>query len=102
MQLTPSQHHALQSICDTFAPQHDGWPSASQLGVPEAIASAMDFNPRLGDRQQILQLLDNWDTHLHALLTIGRMSRFSSLSEEARASAARPSKPCAKPSPTST
>ncbi|MDP9338937.1 MAG: FAD-dependent oxidoreductase [Acidobacteriota bacterium] len=84
MKLTPRQHHALKSICDTFAPHADGWPSASQLGVTEAIATAMDFNPRVGDRKQFLQLLNIWDSHLHALFSVGKISRFSALPQEDR------------------
>jgi long-chain-alcohol oxidase len=84
MDLTPRQHHALRAICDTFAPKCDGWPSASELGVPEAIAEAMDFNPRLGGRKQFLQLLNFWDSQLHTLFSIHQASRFSTLSEEAR------------------
>jgi hypothetical protein len=78
MNLTRRQQHALQSICDTFAPASDGWPSASELGIPGSIAKALDFNPRSGERAQFLQLLDVWDTHLHSLLTVGglRFPRF--------------------------
>jgi long-chain-alcohol oxidase len=84
MKLTPRQHHALQSICDTFAPRADGWPSASELGVPEAIADAMDFNPRAADHRKFRQLLNIWDSHLHTFFSIGKISRFSSLPQEAR------------------
>src|SRR6202166_3778575 len=84
MKLTPGQQHSLQLICDTFAPAADGWPSASELGVPQAIADAMDFNPRRGDRKQFLQLLNFWDSQLHSLISVRRASRFSKLSDEAR------------------
>jgi long-chain-alcohol oxidase len=84
MNLSPPQRHALQSICDTFAPSGDGWPSASELGVPEAIVNAMDFNPRAADHQQFLQLLDIWDSRLHGLFSIGRLSRFSTLNQDDR------------------
>jgi len=84
MKLTPRQLHALKSICDTFAPRADGWPSASELGVPEAIAEAMDFNPRAADHRQFRQLLNIWDSHVHALLSIGKFSVFSTLPEEDR------------------
>src|SRR5258708_12806180 len=83
MKLTPRQQHALQSICDTFAPSGDGWPSASDLGIPAAIAAALDFNPRSSDRAQLLQLLDLWDSRFHTLFTLGRLARFSSLPPEA-------------------
>jgi long-chain-alcohol oxidase len=84
MKLTPRQHHALQSICDTFAPGADGWPAASELGVPEAIANAMDFNPRTADHRQFRQLLNIWDSRLHTLFSIGKISRFSALPEADR------------------
>jgi choline dehydrogenase-like flavoprotein len=84
MHLTSRQQHALQSICDAFAPAADGWPSASELGVPAAIANALDFNPRSGDRAQLLQLLDLWDSHLHGFFTIGLFARFSSLPSAGR------------------
>ncbi|MGB9465326.1 MAG: GMC family oxidoreductase [Candidatus Acidiferrum sp.] len=79
MNLTPRQHRALQSICDTFAPASAGWPSASELGIPAKIAKALDLNPRRGEQAQFLQLLDLWDSHLHSLLTALRWSAFSSL-----------------------
>ena len=70
MNLTLRQQRALESICETFLPPADGWPSALELGIPEAIAAAMDFNPRPKDRAQLLQLLDLWDSSLHGLFTI--------------------------------
>jgi long-chain-alcohol oxidase len=84
MKLTPRQQHSLQLICDTFAPAEDGWPSASELGVPQAIADAMDFNPRRGDHKQFLQLLNFWDSQLHSMISVARASRFSTLPEDAR------------------
>jgi long-chain-alcohol oxidase len=86
MKLTARQQHSLQLICDTFAPAADGWPSAAELGVPQAIADAMDFNPRRGDRKQFLQLLNFWDSQLHSVISLRRVSRFSTLSDEARVS----------------
>jgi long-chain-alcohol oxidase len=84
MKLTARQHHALNSICDTFAPPGDRWPAASELGVPQAIAEAMDFNPRAADHQQFRQLLNIWDSQLHALFAVGKISRFSALPEKDR------------------
>jgi long-chain-alcohol oxidase len=84
MNLTPRQQRALRSICDTFAPASSGWPSASELGIPAAIAKALDLNPRSGERAQFLQLLDVWDSHLHSLLTARRWSAFSTLPLETR------------------
>jgi long-chain-alcohol oxidase len=84
MNLSPRQQRALQSICDTFAPPSADWPSAGELGIPTAIAKALNLNPRPGERAQFLQLLDLWDSHLHSLLTVGRWAAFSSLPLEAR------------------
>src|SRR5271165_5837120 len=84
MKLSEKQRNALRAICDTFAPGGDGWPSASEMGVPEALAEALDFNPRRADRAELLRLLDWWDSRLHGLLTIGSGRGFSSLPLEAR------------------
>jgi long-chain-alcohol oxidase len=84
MNLTSRQQRALLSICDTFAPPSADWPSASELGIPAAIAKALDLNPRSGERAQFLQLLDLWDSHLHSLLAVGRWTAFSSLPRETR------------------
>jgi long-chain-alcohol oxidase len=84
LNLTPRQQRALELICDAFLPRAEGWPSALELGIPEAIADALDFNPRSKDRAQVLQLLDFWDSHLHSLFTIGKLKSFSALSEQDR------------------
>src|SRR5258706_14394089 len=84
MNLSGRQRRALEDICNTFAPSGDGWPSASELGVPDAIARGLEFTPRAAVRAQFLQLLDFWDSRLHSLVTIGRFARFSSLTPEAR------------------
>jgi long-chain-alcohol oxidase len=84
MNFTLRQQRALESICETFLPRAEGWPSALDLGIPKAIAEAMDFNPRSNDRAQLLQLLDFWDSRLHGLFTLGRLESFSSLSKEER------------------
>jgi len=84
LNLTPRQQRALESICETFLPPAEGWPSALELGIPEAIAAAMDFNPRQKDRAQLLQLLDLWDSSLHSLFTVGRLRSFSNLSQQHR------------------
>jgi len=84
MELSARQRRALESICDTFAPARDGWPSASELGVPDAIARGLEFNPRTADRAQFLQLLDFWDSPFHSFLAAGKFAPFSSLTPEAR------------------
>jgi len=85
MNLSPRQQRALQSICETFAPAADGWPSAVEMGIPAAIAEALDFNPRMSDRAELLQLLDLWDSRLHSLFTVGRFQNFSALPPKTRA-----------------
>ena len=84
MQLTPRQRHALESICETFLPHAEGWPSAVEMGVPEALAKALDFNPRTRARAQFLKLLDVWNSKLHAFLLAGRYENFSSLEAPVR------------------
>jgi long-chain-alcohol oxidase len=84
LNLTPRQKRALENICETFLPPAEGWPSALELGIPEAIGEAMDSNPRSRDRAQFLQLLDLWNSPLHSLLTVGSLKSFSSLSQENR------------------
>jgi len=90
MQLTPRQQNALESICDTFFPRTEilshgeGWPSAVDVGVPEALAKALDFNPRTRERAQFLNLLDVWDSKLHAFFTAWHYEHFSSLGGDVR------------------
>jgi hypothetical protein len=84
MQLTPRQKHALESICETFLPEAEAWPSAVELGVPEALAEALDLNPRTRDRAQFLNLLDAWDSKLHGFLLAGEYENFSRLNAEIR------------------
>jgi choline dehydrogenase-like flavoprotein len=81
MELTPRQYHALASICDAFFPAAPGWPSASERGVPEALASALDHNPRVTHRWEFLNLLDVWNSPLHSLCELGTFTRFSELPE---------------------
>src|SRR5215470_7350720 len=82
MELTERQHRALCAICDAFLPPARDWPSAVECGVPDALAAALDFNPREGDRWEFLNLLDFWDSRLHSLLASGTFTRFSELPEE--------------------
>jgi long-chain-alcohol oxidase len=86
MILSSRQQHALGSICDTFAPSADGWPSAAELGLPAALATGFDSNPRSNEKAQFLQLLDLWDSRLHSFFTAGRFASFSSLPAAARTS----------------
>ena len=84
MNFTLRQKRALESICDAFLPRAESWPSALESGIPEAIAQALDFNPRTKDRAQFLRLLDVWESSLHSLLTVGRLKSFSSLPQPDR------------------
>ncbi len=84
MQLTPRQKHALESICETFFPSGEGWPSAVEMSVPDALAQALEFNPRTGARAQFLNLLDMWDSKLHAFLLAGHYESFSKLEKKLR------------------
>ena len=45
---------ALDAICDTFVPGEDGLPSATELGVPEAILTAVGFVERNGEKLENL------------------------------------------------
>ena len=82
MELTPRQYRALCSICDAFLPAAPGWPSAVERGVPEALAVALDYNPRVIHRWEFINLLDFWDSPFHSLCEIGTLTRFSDLSED--------------------
>src|SRR5215472_18443196 len=84
VELTPRQHKALCAICDTFLPAAPGWPSAVERGVPEALAAALDYNPRAVYRWEFLNLLDLWDLPLHSFCELGKWSEFSELSAEDR------------------
>ncbi len=84
MELTEGQRHALEAICDTVCPGGDGLPSASELGVPEALLEAIDRNPRQAERRQLAQLLGVWDSQPLTALGGGGWKRFSALPREAR------------------
>src|ERR1700674_330347 len=84
MKPSATQRRALESICDTFAPARNGWPSALELGVPDAIARGLEFNLRAADRAKFLQLLDFWDSRFHSFFATGRFAPFSTLPPEAR------------------
>jgi long-chain-alcohol oxidase len=82
MELTARQYRALCAICDAFLPAAPSWPSAVEHGVPDALALALDFNPRVIDRWEFLNLLDFWDSRLHSFFEVGSFARFSELPEE--------------------
>ena len=95
---------ALESICDTFVPGDDGLPSASDIGVPEAIQMAVGENPSAAEREGFAGLLEAWDTQLAGT----EESPFSSLGHAERercclrwrtgprCRCARPSRRCAR------
>lgn len=84
MELSSRQRRALAAISDTFAPGEDGVPSASALGVPEAVAEAVDHNPREAERRQLALLLSAWDTKLMTAVGGGGYARFSALPADRR------------------
>jgi long-chain-alcohol oxidase len=82
--LSPKARAALDAICDTFAPGGDGLPSATELGVPEALLALVERNPRAAERRQVSQLLGLWDTRLLCSIAGGGLRRFTSLSQSER------------------
>ena len=74
-QLNRRSRRALESICDTFAPGGAGLPSATELGVPDALLELVSRNPRASERKQVGQLLGLWDTRLLTAVTSARTTR---------------------------
>jgi long-chain-alcohol oxidase len=71
---------ALDAICDTFVPGENGLPSATELGVPEAVLFAVGENPSQTEREAFAGLLEAWDTQLAG----SEQSPFSSQSQAER------------------
>src|SRR5689334_18519504 len=84
MELSARQRAALTSICNTFFPAQGGVPSASELGVVDAVIAAVSANPREADRRQLAQLLGLWDTAALTALGGGGLRRFSTLGQADR------------------
>jgi choline dehydrogenase-like flavoprotein len=84
MELGDGQRRALEAICDTVCPSSDGLPSASELGVPEALLEAVGRNPRVAERRQLRQLLSLWDSQPLTAFGGGGWKRFSELPREDR------------------
>lgn len=82
--LSAIAQRGLAAVCDTFAPGGEGVPSASELGVPEALMDAVALNPRAAERKQVARLLGLWDTPLLTALGGGGPHRFSGLSRAER------------------
>ena len=80
--LSAKARAALDAICDTFAPGGDGLPSATEMGVPEALLGLVARNPRAAERKQVAQLLGLWDTAPAVRDRRWRLARFSSLSQD--------------------
>ncbi|CAA9495720.1 MAG: FIG00814663: hypothetical protein [uncultured Solirubrobacteraceae bacterium] len=84
MDLSARQRRSLTAICDTFAPGADGVPSASALGVPDAIAEALDLNPRATERKQFGLALAAFDSKPMTAAGGGGWNRFSDLPQDKR------------------
>jgi choline dehydrogenase-like flavoprotein len=82
MELSDGQRRALGTICDTVCPGGDGLPSATELGVPDALLEAVGRNPRAAERRQFAQLLSLWDSRPLTALGGGGWRRFSQLDQE--------------------
>jgi len=61
LEISSGARKALDAICDTFAPGEAGLPSATELGVPEAMLMAVGSNPSAVEQEQFAGLLDGWD-----------------------------------------
>src|SRR5947208_2664076 len=62
LSLNARQRKALEDICDAFCPSDDGLPSATELGVPDALVAAIAGNPRASERRQLAALLSAWNS----------------------------------------
>src|SRR5437588_10091091 len=82
--LVSRQYRALSEICDAFCPSGNGLPSATELGVPDAVIEAVGRNPRRSERQQLAALLSLWDTPAIGGLSGAGLKRFSALPREER------------------
>jgi long-chain-alcohol oxidase len=77
--LSDRQRRALEQICDAFCPSGDGLPSATELGVPDALLTAVSLNPREPERRQLLALLSVWDSRPLGALGGAGLKHFSQL-----------------------
>src|SRR3954454_20833006 len=74
LEISAKARKALDSICDTFVPGEDGLPSATELGVPEAVLTALGSSPSTIAQQQFSGLLDGWDDGFPSLSPAKRES----------------------------
>ena len=94
---------ALDAICDTFVPGEDGLPSATELGVPEAMLMAVGSSPSAAEQEQFAGLLDAWDTARTRGLLVALPGRARGASccrgpTRPRSGSAPPSRRCARAS----
>jgi long-chain-alcohol oxidase len=61
LEVSAKARKALDAICDTFVPGEAGLPSATDMGVPEAMLMALGSSPSATEREQFAGLLDAWD-----------------------------------------
>src|SRR5947209_12515878 len=62
LSLNARQRKALEGICDAFCPSGDELPTATELGVPDALVEAIAGNPRASERRQLTALLSAWNS----------------------------------------
>ncbi len=67
LEVSGKARKALDAICDTFVPGEAGLPSATDMGVPEAMLMAVGSNPSAAEQEQFAGLLDGWDPDFASL-----------------------------------
>jgi long-chain-alcohol oxidase len=67
LEISGKARAALEAICDTFVPGEAGLPSATELGVPDAMLMAVGSNPSAAEQEQFAGLLDAWDADFPSL-----------------------------------
>jgi long-chain-alcohol oxidase len=72
LEISGKARKALDAICDTFVPGEPGLPSATELGVPEAMLMAVGSNPSKAEQEQFAGLLDSWDPGFESLAQASR------------------------------
>jgi long-chain-alcohol oxidase len=72
LEVSGKARKALDAICDTFVPGEEGLPSATELGVPEAVLGALGASPSTIAQQQFAGLLDAWDPDFPGLSSARR------------------------------
>jgi choline dehydrogenase-like flavoprotein len=72
LEISGKARKALDAICDTFLPGEEGLPSATELGVPEAMLMAVGASPSAAEREGFAGLLDSWDDSFASLSAVDR------------------------------